>query len=132
MFGRRYSERVGALSATAVFLGFVLTVLPQFLLGNMGMPRRYYSYPERFQWLHVLSTGGAFLLAGAIVLALGNLLLALRWGPKAGPNPWGSRSYAWLTASPPQKHNIPALPEQDFGPYDYTQSEEEAHARAFT
>ena len=45
MFGRLYSERVGLLTATAVFLGFVLTFLPQFLLGNMGMPRRYYSYP---------------------------------------------------------------------------------------
>ena len=29
----------------AVFIGFCLTFLPQFLLGNMGMPRRYYSYP---------------------------------------------------------------------------------------
>jgi len=131
MFGRRYSERVGALSATAVFLGFVLTFFPQFLLGNMGMPRRYYSYPERFQWLHVLSTGGAFLLAGAIVLALGNLLVSLRWGPKAGSNPWGSRSFEWLSASPPPKNNFPAVPVLDFSPYDYTQSEEEAHARAF-
>jgi cytochrome c oxidase subunit 1 len=74
MFGRCYSERVGLLAATAVILGFVLTFFPQFLLGNMGMPRRYYSYPERFQWLHVLSTGGAFLLAGAIVLALAHRL----------------------------------------------------------
>ena len=46
MFGRIYSERVGLLAAVAVFLGFVLTFLPQFLLGNVGMPRRYYSYPR--------------------------------------------------------------------------------------
>jgi cytochrome c oxidase subunit 1 len=131
MFGKRYSERVGLLSATAVLLGFILTFLPQFLLGNMGMPRRYYSYPARFQWLHVLSTGGAFLLAGAIVLSVANLLVALRWGRPVGPNPWGSRGFEWLTASPPPKHNFEAPPLLDFSPYDYTLSEEDARARAF-
>jgi cytochrome c oxidase subunit 1 len=101
MFGRMYSERVGLLSATAVFIGFVLTFTPQFLLGNAGMPRRYYSYPAEFQWLHVLATGGAFLIGGASLLALCNLLVSLRTGPAAGPNPWDSRSFEWLTASPP-------------------------------
>jgi cytochrome c oxidase subunit 1 len=132
MFGRMYSERFGLLSATAVLLGFVLTFLPQFLLGNMGMPRRYYSYPDRFQWLHVLSTGGAFLLASAILLALGNLLLSLRWGARVGANPWRSRGFEWLTASPPPKHNFPIPPRIDFSAYDYTLSDEDAHARAFT
>jgi len=132
MFGRMYSERFGLLSSTAVLLGFVLTFLPQFLLGNMGMPRRYYSYPDRFQWLHVLSTGGAFLLASAILLALGNLLLSLRWGARVGANPWRSRGFEWLTASPPPKHNFPIPPRIDFSAYDYTLSDEDAHARAFT
>jgi cytochrome c oxidase subunit 1 len=130
MFGRLYSERVGLLSATAVFIGFVLTFLPQFLLGNMGMPRRYYAYPPRFQWLHVLSTGGAYLLAGALVLTLVNLLVALKWGKRAGPNPWNSRSFEWLTRSPPPKHNFAGTPRLDYSPYDYTLTEEEARARA--
>ncbi len=132
MFGRRYSERFGLLAATAVLLGFVLTFLPQFLLGNMGMPRRYYSYPDRFQWLHVLSTGGAFLLAGAIVLALLNLLLAMRWGPRAESNPWGSRGFEWMTPSPPPTHNFAVAPRLELSPYDYTLSEEDARDRAFS
>jgi cytochrome c oxidase subunit 1 len=130
MFGRLYSERVGLLSATAVFIGLVLTFLPQFLLGNMGMPRRYYAYPPRFQWLHVLSTGGAYLLAGALVLTLANLLVALKWGERAGRNPWNSRSFEWLTRSPPPKHNFGRSPRLDYSPYDYTLTEEEARARA--
>jgi cytochrome c oxidase subunit 1 len=130
MFGRMYSERVGLLSASAVFLGFVLTFLPQFLLGNMGMPRRYYSYPAQFQWLHVLSTGGAYLLAGALLLTFTNLALALKWGEKAPANPWGSRSFEWLTPSPPPKHNFRGAPNLDYSPYDYTMTDEEAHARA--
>jgi cytochrome c oxidase subunit I len=130
MFGRLYSERVGMLSAAAVFLGFVLTFLPQFLLGNMGMPRRYYSYPAQFQWLHVLSTGGAYLLAGALLLTFVNLAIALKWGARAPANPWRSRSFEWLTASPPPKHNFRAPPQLDYSPYDYTMTDEEAHVRA--
>jgi cytochrome c oxidase subunit 1 len=130
MFGRLYNERVGMLAAAAVFFGFVLTFFPQFLLGNMGMPRRYYAYPPRFQFLHVLSTGGAYLLAGALMLALANLLVALRWGRKAPRNPWHSRSFEWLTPSPPPKHNFAATPLLDFSPYDYTMTEEEARGRA--
>jgi cytochrome c oxidase subunit 1 len=129
MFGRMYSERVGMLSATAVFIGFVLTFLPQFLLGNAGMPRRYYSYPPEYQWLHVLATGGAILLGLSVILALANLLLSIRYGEEAGPNPWRSRSFEWLTASPPPTHNFEVPPEFARGPYDYELEEEEAYAR---
>jgi cytochrome c oxidase subunit 1 len=130
MFGRLYNERVGLVGAIAVFIGFNLTFVPQFLLGNLGMPRRYYSYPERFQWLHVLSTGGAWLLGLSILLAVANLLIALKWGRRAPANPWDSRSFEWLTASPPPKHNFHETPNLDYSPYDYTLTEEEARARA--
>ncbi len=129
MFGRLYSERMGLLTSGGVFLGFVLTFIPQFFLGNWGMPRRYYSYPEQYQFLNVLSTGGAYLLAGALVLTLVNLLVALRFGRRAGPNPWGSRTYEWDAPSPPPKHNFPEPPVVDRGPYDFELSVEEAHAR---
>ncbi|TKD09498.1 cytochrome c oxidase subunit I [Polyangium fumosum] len=130
MFGRLYDERVGLLTSVAVFIGFVFTFLPQFLLGNGGMPRRYFTYPERYQWLNVLSTGGAWLLGAGLLLALGNLLIALKWGKRAGPNPWGSRSFEWITASPPSKHNFEETPEIERSAYDYTLSEEVARERA--
>ncbi|HEX6837948.1 MAG TPA: cytochrome c oxidase subunit I, partial [Polyangia bacterium] len=81
-------------------------------------------------WLHVLATGGAFLLAGALFLTLGNLLFALKWGARAGGNPWNARSFEWLTTSPPPKHNFVVTPTLDYDPYDYTLSEEECRARA--
>jgi cytochrome c oxidase subunit 1 len=129
MFGKLYNERLGLVGAMSVFLGFLLTFVPQFLLGNMGMPRRYYSYPPQYQWLQVLSTGGAFLLGSALVLALVNLAVALKWGKPAGPNPWSSRSFEWMTASPPPTHNFPFPPKLEHSPYDYTLTDEEAHAR---
>lgn len=129
MFGRLYSERVGLLSAVSVFIGFFLTFFPQFLLGNMGMPRRYYSYPAEYQWLHVLSTGGAYLLAGALLVSLGNLVVALKFGRKADRNPWGGRTLEWMTGDPlPEKHNFHSSPRVRRGPYDFQLSEEDAIA----
>jgi cytochrome c oxidase subunit I len=119
MFGRMYAERWGMVASITVFTGFFFTFMPQFLLGNAGMPRRYYSYPEQYQWLHVLSTAGASILTGGMVLTLVYLVVALARGPRATHNPWNSRSYEWLTTSPPPKHNFLEQPKMDRGPYDF-------------
>lgn len=119
MFGRMYPERWGMVASITVFTGFFFTFMPQFLLGNAGMPRRYHSYPEQFQWLHVLSTAGAAILTGGLVLTLSYLLLSLVRGPAAPKNPWRGGSYEWTTASPPPKHNFEAPPKFERGPYDF-------------
>jgi cytochrome c oxidase subunit 1 len=128
MFGRMYNEKLGLLAAALVFGGFFLSFFPQFLLGNAGMPRRYYSYPDQDQALHVLATGGAWFLGTAVVLTLTNLLVALVYGKPCGPNPWGSRSFEWLTPSPPSKHNFESNLVVHRGAYDYDLSEEQADA----
>jgi cytochrome c oxidase subunit I len=89
------------------------------LLGNAGMPRRYFSYPEKFQMLNVLSTAGATLLALGLLFTLGYLIIGLIWGEKAERNPWQSRSYEWLADSPPSKHNFDEPMIVKRGPYDY-------------
>jgi cytochrome c oxidase subunit I len=119
MFGRQYSEKWGLIGASMVILGFIFTFTPQFLLGNAGMPRRYFSYPAEYQWLNVMSTAGASILAMGLVISLGYLLYALVRGPRAEPNPWGSRGYEWLTSSPPPVHNFEPPLEVERGPYDY-------------
>ncbi len=128
MFGHMYNERFGMLAAALVFGGFFLTFFPQFLLGNAGMPRRYYSYPDRYQSLHVLSTAGSWILGVALVLALINLALSLGRGPRAGRDPWLSRSFEWISRSPPPKHNFEANLVIHRGAYDYHLTEEEADA----
>jgi cytochrome c oxidase subunit 1 len=119
MSGRRYSERWGAVGAVLVLAGFVGTFAPQFLLGNGGMPRRYYDYPARFQALHVASTVGSWALAAGMLVALAVLLVALRHGEPSGDNPWGSRSFEWRTPSPPPELDWPEAPDLSGGPYDY-------------
>jgi cytochrome c oxidase subunit I len=110
MFGRKYHEGWGMVAASLIVLGFNATFIPQFLLGNAGMPRRYYMYPERFQALNVASTAGASLLAFGFIIILIYLIYALFRGEVAGDNPWNSRGYEWMTTSPPPKHNFDQTP----------------------
>ncbi|MEO6420284.1 MAG: cbb3-type cytochrome c oxidase subunit I, partial [Polyangiaceae bacterium] len=123
MTGRRYSERWGLLSASLVFAGFFATFFPQFLLGNAGMPRRYFNYPPQFQTLHVISTVGSWVLGAGLLITLFYLAYALFRGPVAGDNPWCSRSFEWRTASPPPTHNFHGQPDFTIGAYDYTTPE---------
>ncbi|MBV9757267.1 MAG: cytochrome ubiquinol oxidase subunit I, partial [Alphaproteobacteria bacterium] len=52
---------------------------------------------------------GAFLLALGILLFLVNVLLSLRRGALAGPNPWDAPSLEWATPSPPP-YNFAVIP----------------------
>jgi cytochrome c oxidase subunit 1 len=125
MFGRMYHEGWAMVSAALIVLGFAATFIPQFLLGNAGMPRRYYIYPERFQSLNVASTAGASLLAfGFIIIAI-YLIYALIHGELAGSNPWDSRGIEWMTTSPPDKHNFHETPVITVDPHSYQNPGEE-------
>jgi cytochrome c oxidase subunit 1 len=124
--GRRYNETWGFLTAIMVFAGFFFTFFPQFLLGNGGMPRRYYAYAPEFQTLHVASTCGASILAAGMLLTLGYLAVAIFRGAPAGDNPWGARGLEWQTTSPPPAHNfeqqVLVVPES-YEAYDYWKAE---------
>ena len=88
--GRMYPELLGKLSALTVFVGFNLTFFPQFVLGYLGMPRRYYEYSPEYQVLNVMSTAGASILAVGYVLPLAYLLFSLRRAARRGPEPLAS------------------------------------------
>jgi len=118
MFGRMYPERLGRISAFGIFIGFNLTFFPQFLLGYLGMPRRYHVYPDEYQVLNVLSTAGASLLGVAYLVPMGYLLWSLRYGKKASDNPWNAESLEWQTSSPPPTHNFRGTPVVTCGPGD--------------
>ena len=120
MTGRMYPEGWAKLSALVIFLGFNLTFFPQFILGYLGMPRRYHIYPPEFQVLHVLSTAGASVLAVGYVMPMVYFIWSLRYGQVAGSNPWGATGLEWQTASPPPKHNFEETPVVTHDAYDYS------------
>jgi len=117
--GRMYPEWWARLGALLVFVGFNLTFFPQFLLGYIGMPRRYHAYAPEFQVLNVMSTAGASILAVGYALPLVYLLWSLRFGRKAGVNPWGAAGLEWTTSSPPPKDNFHETPVVTWDAYDY-------------
>jgi cytochrome c oxidase subunit I len=117
--GRMYPEWWARLSALLVFVGFNLTFFPQFLVGYVGMPRRYHAYAPEFQVLNVLSTAGATVLAVGYLLPMVYLAWSLKFGRKAGSNPWGAVGLEWATTSPPPKENFHETPVVTWEAYDY-------------
>ncbi len=119
--GRMYPDGWGKLAALIVFVGFNLTFFPQFLLGYMGMPRRYwdYSHSPEFQVLNVLSTAGATILAVGYLLPMVYFLWSMRYGKPAPANPWGASGLEWMTQSPPTTFNFDETPQVTWEAYDY-------------
>jgi len=117
--GRKYSEQLGRLAASILFIGFNLTFFPQFILGYLGMPRRYHSYPPEFQVLNVLSTAGASVLAIGYLLPAVYLLWSLKYGEVAGNNPWRAAGLEWTTQSPPLTENFLEVPIVTEEAYNY-------------
>ncbi|EKV31787.1 Cytochrome c oxidase polypeptide I [Caenispirillum salinarum AK4] len=119
MTGRLYPEGPALVAALMVGIGFVLTFMPQFWAGYLGMPRRYHEYPEEFQIFNVLSSGGAVILAIGYALPLVYLLWSLKYGERAGENPWGATGLEWSVPSPPPEDNFDRTPIVDDEAYSY-------------
>ena len=117
--GRMYPEGWGRIAALIIFIGFNLTFFPQFLLGYLGMPRRYHAYPEEYHMLNVLSTAGASILGVGYILPLFYMAWSLKYGKRVGPNPWPSPGLEWQTPSPPPPHNFTTAPLVWNYPYDF-------------
>ena len=119
MTGKMYSEFWGRISAMLVFVGFNLTFFPQFILGFMGMPRRYAAYPPEFQVLNIFSTAGASVLGIGLIMPVLYLGYSLIYGREAGPNPWMLPGLEWRTSSPPPTENFETTPIVTWEAYDF-------------
>jgi len=130
--GRMYPESFSKFSAVTIFLGFNLTFFPQFLLGYLGMPRRYHSYPPEFQVLNVISTAGATVLGVGYAMPLVYLLWSLKYGAIAGNNPWEATGLEWQMQSPPLTENFEKPPIMDHEAYDYEWQANHSEERQLT
>jgi cytochrome c oxidase subunit I len=113
MYGRMMDETWGKLSFWLMFLGFNLTFFPMHISGLLGMPRRVYTYLPGLGWdlWNLLSTIGAYILAGGIAVTLLNFVKSMRGGVRAGPDPWGGDSLEWAIPSPPPVYDFVSIPE---------------------
>lgn len=117
--GRMYPEGPAKIAAITIFIGFFFTFGPQFVLGYLGMPRRYAVYPPEWQVLNVMSTAGASIMGLGYLLTGIYFVWSLYYGPRAGDNPWRAFGLEWQTSSPPITQNFEHTPVVTHEAYDY-------------
>jgi cytochrome c oxidase subunit 1 len=90
-----------------------------FIMGWLGMPRRYYDYMPEFNIWHQISTVGSWLLATGVFIFFIYFIKSLRAPAGAPDNPWGGTTLEWSTPSPPPMENFVEIPTVTTGPYDH-------------
>ena len=91
MFGRLVNEFWARISFVLIFIGFNVTFFPQFILGAMGMPRRYYDYLPEYESLNRISSIGAWTIGVGFLVGLGVYHSWLLKGRKRRAKPWGGK-----------------------------------------
>jgi cytochrome c oxidase subunit I len=119
MFGRMCDEFWARITFVLIFVGFNVTFFPQFILGSMGMPRRYFDYLPAYEGLNRISSVGAWTIGTGFLIALFVVAHGIFKGKKAPDNPWGAKTLEWTTASPPPHENFYTQPVVTAGPYEY-------------
>ncbi len=121
MFGKMYNKKVANRGLLLLFIGFNLLYFPMFILGMMGMPRRYYDYLPEFATPNLISTIGSWVLGTALVVVVVNLLRAKKGTPEEIDDPWGGRTLEWKIQSPPWIENFEEIPTVNHEPYELTE-----------
>ncbi|MCF8386827.1 MAG: cytochrome c oxidase subunit I [Bacteroidales bacterium] len=122
IWGKMYNTLVAKVGFTILFIGFNVLYFPMFVLGLLGMPRRYYDYLPEFTLWNQVSTVGSWILATGLIIVIINLINAYRKGAKAPVNPWGGVTLEWQVKSPPPLHNFDRMPiVSEDGPYDFSE-----------
>jgi cytochrome c oxidase subunit I len=120
IFGRMYNFSRAYWAAGLTSAGFIVHYTPMFILGLMGMPRRYYDYMPKFENLNTIAGVGAYIMVAGILLMFVNLFLSFKNKPAAGADPWGGTTLEWSIPSPPPLVNFEAAPQVMEYPYDFS------------
>lgn len=118
MFGKVYNRRRANIGLLIFFIGFNFLYFPMFILGMMGMPRRYFDYLPEFHAWNIVSTIGSWVLATGLIIIVTNLLRARKGSPEEIDNPWNGRTLEWKIQSPPPLENFEEIPIVTGGPYE--------------
>ena len=106
------SERLGRWSFWLIFAGFNICFLPMHLTGLLGMPRRVYTYPTGlgWDWLNLISTVGAFVIAAGFAVFVWDLVTHVRRSKLTPRNPWGGGTLEWTHDVPGENWGIRSIP----------------------
>jgi cytochrome c oxidase subunit 1 len=119
MFGRMYSFKPAYWGLGLFFVGFNLHYVTMFILGMQGMPRRYYTYVERFAPGNFFAGLAAIVMVAGLVMIFVNLFRSLKRKVDAPDNPWGATTLEWQCPSPPPLENFVKPTVVPDYPYDF-------------
>jgi cytochrome c oxidase subunit 1 len=108
--GRMLNETLGKLHFWVTFVGAYAIFFPMFLMGILGVPRRYFDFnalqylPPQTSALNIAITVAALTVGAVQLIFLGNLIWSALWGKRAEANPWGATTLEWQTPTTPPPH----------------------------
>ncbi len=125
MFGRMYNHKTAKTAFWFLFVGFNTLYFPMFIMGWMGMPRRYYDYLPEYHIYHLISTIGSWILIIGLIIMFTNLIKSFKKGkPVTEQNIWGGETLEWQVPTPPPLENFEHIPTITESPYEYKQNDE--------
>ncbi len=124
MFGKMYNLKFAKIAVVTYFIGFNMLYFPKFIMGYLGMPRRYYDYLPMYTPYQRISTYGSWILVSTLFFIVGYFIHAYFRGKKATSNPWGGVTLEWHIPSPPPVENFKVIPVITHDPYDFSQLKE--------
>ncbi|MBF6559793.1 MAG: cytochrome c oxidase subunit I [Candidatus Binataceae bacterium] len=110
--GRMMSEKLGKWQFWITAWAFNATFFPMHFLGELGMPRRIYTYAPDMGWnfWNKFESINAFILGFAFMIFFVNVAWSWFNGEPAGPDPWDARTLEWSIPSPPPVYNFVTVP----------------------
>jgi cytochrome c oxidase subunit I len=110
--GRFMNETLGKWHFWMTTIFFNATFFPMHFLGELGMPRRIYTYAGDLGWnfWNGFESISAFFLGFSFLLFFANVAWSWFNGERAGADPWDARTLEWSIPSPPSEYNFVAVP----------------------
>nr|YP_009241142.1 cytochrome c oxidase subunit I [Plagiorhynchus transversus]AMK97075.1 cytochrome c oxidase subunit 1 [Plagiorhynchus transversus] len=88
-----------------VFVGVNMTFFPQFILGLMGMPRRYVDFPDMLEFWNSVSSVGALISFMGMLVYIGSIFQSLVSGKIVCSTFWGLSGLEWVQGSMVSYHS---------------------------
>ncbi|MST34256.1 hypothetical protein GHK86_16200 [Acidimicrobiaceae bacterium USS-CC1] len=120
MTGYEMNKTLAKIHFWIMFPAFQLTFIPLFIVGFLGMPRRYFEYAPKWTTLNDIASIGAYLIGVSMLVFVVNfcwsMVIVRR---RSAENPWHSRGLEWQLPSPPPAQNFERIPLIVSHPYEY-------------
>jgi len=123
--GRMMSSFWGKMHFWLSIIAINCVFFPMLIQGIAGLNRHlydptFYAHGAAIQNLNVIISVASWVLGAAQLIFILNFFLSLKYGKKAGTNPWEATTLEWATPTPPPHGNFLTEPVVYRGPYEYS------------